>query len=226
MDDGEHKFYRSVEGLVFLTGCGLFAAELLILVLFQRYIPESRENVISVIVADLLTGRAGSISLGLKLGLSRVSVILISVAFNLTLLLVLYPLIAYSYKHYVEAKLIGKALDSTKRAAEKHLGRTEKWGALGIAVFVWIPLFSTGSLVGATIGTLMGMHTIVVLCVVVPAMIASAVSWTFAFDYVFDYARSVGRIAPLVLVCLIFGAVAVHHIHRLRTRGGSKSHRS
>ena len=198
-----------------MIGCGLLITEIILFILFGHYIPELKESFFPVILADILAGRGASISLGLELGLSKVLVILISVIFNLTWFFILYPLIIYFYEYLIEIKLIGKAFSSTKNKAEEHRSKIEKWGALGIAFFVWVPLYSTGSLVGAIIGTLIGMRTITVIRVVVLAMIISIISWTFAFDYLLKFAERSGKIVPLIFVGLVFGIAVFHRLRNV-----------
>lgn len=170
------SFFYSVEGIIFLIGCAFLIVDIILYTLLGASIPEFKEGFLPMIVTDLLSGRLAGISIGLELGLTRFLVVLISVTFKLAYLFVLYPLIIYFYEHLIELKLIGKVISSTKETAEKHLSKIERWGLPGIALFVWIPLFSTGSLVGAIIGRLSGMRTILVICVVVLAMASSAIS--------------------------------------------------
>ncbi len=209
------SFFRSLEGLIFLAGCALLITEIVLFIIFASYIPEIKKGLFPVIAADLLGGRGVSISVGLELGLSKFRVIFISVIFNLTYLFILYPLFIYFYEHLIKIRFIGKALNSTQRAAEKHQSRIERWGALGIAIFVWIPLFSTGSLVGSIIGTLIGMRTIIVICVVVLAMVTSAISWAFIFDYLFEFAAGAGRIIPSIFVGSILGIAIFYRLRKL-----------
>ena len=222
MKNDDTSFFRSIEGFIFLIGCALLITEIILFILFASYIPEIRKSLFPVIAADLLGGRGVSISLGLELGLSKFKVILISVIFNLTYVFILYPLIIYFYEHLIKIRFIGKAFDSTQRTAEKHQSKIEKWGAPGIAFFVWVPLFSTGSLVGAIIGTLIGMRTSIVICVVILAMVSSAISWAFAFDYLFKFSAGAGKIIPSIFVGLILAVVLVYRLRQIYHRAKQK----
>lgn len=215
MKIGNTSFFKSAEGIIFLTGCGLLVIELIVFIMFERYIPEVEEEILSMIVADLAAGRGISILLGLSLKLSEFYVILTSVLFDITLLFIFYPPIYYFYRSLVEPKILEKVLRSTKRSVEKHQHRIEKWGALGIAVFVWVPLFNTGPLVGTIIGKLIGMRTIVVFTVIVISIVISAVSWTFAFDFLFEINKRAGRLLPFILVAVILGAIVAHRLYWL-----------
>lgn len=215
MKNNNTSFFKSIEGFIFLIGCGLLIAEIILFIQFGDYIPELKEGLLPMIFADLLAGRAASISLGLEIGLSEFLVILISIIFNITLLFIFYPLIIYFYEHLIEIKIIGKVIGSAINKSKKYQSKIEKWGTLGLIFFVWIPFFSTGALVGAIIGTLIGMRTIVVICVVILGMISSAISWTFAFDYLFKFAEGAGKIIPTLFVGLILGTALFHRLYKL-----------
>ena len=209
------SFFKSIEGVIFLIGCCLLTIELILFALFGHYIPELKENFLSIIVANILAGRGASISIGLNLGLSNFMVILISVLFNITLFFIFYPLIIYFYGYLIEIKLIRKFFSSAINKVQKHQSKVEKWGALGIAFFVWIPLPSTGALIGAIIGELMGIRTITIIWVVILGIISSAISWAFAFDYLFKIAEGAGKIIPSIFVGLILGIVIFRRLQHL-----------
>ena len=129
------SFFKSIEGFIFLIGCAFLIANTILYTLLSSSIPEFKEDLLPMVVADLLGGRLASISVGLELGLTRFLVVLISVSFNLAYLFVLYPLIVYFYEHLIELKLIGKVISSTKKTAEKHQSKIERWGLPGIDTF-------------------------------------------------------------------------------------------
>ena len=209
----EVPFFRSIEGVIFLIGCLLFLAEILLFFLFAYGNPGIRDRLLSVIIGDIFGGIGAGISLGLEVGLPFNAVILIFVIFNITLLFLFYPIIIRFYEHLIELKFIGKALSSTKEKAERHLTKIEGWGALGIAIFVWIPIYSTGILVGAVLGRLMGMRTITVFIVVISSLIASAIAWAYAFDWVLNIFKGMGKILPAIFVVLILAFVLFHRFY-------------
>ena len=217
------SFFKSIEGLIFLIGCCLLTIELILFALFGHYIPELKENFLSIIVADILAGRGASISIGLNLGLSNFMVISISVLFNIALFFIFYPLIIYFYGYLIEMKFIGKIFGSVKHKAQKHQSKIEKWGALGIVFFVWIPLPSTGALIGAIIGGLMGMRTITIIWVVILGIISSTISWAFAFDYLFKITEGAGKIIPSIFVSLILGIVIFRRLQHLYSLAKQKT---
>jgi len=206
-------FFKSIEGAIFLVGCLLLAAEALLFFLFAYGNPGIRDRLLSVIIGDIFGGIGAGISLGLEVGLPLNAVVLVFVIFNITLLFLFYPIIIRFYEHLIELKFIGKALSSTKEKAERHLAKIEGWGALGVAIFVWIPIYSTGVLVGAILGRLIGMRTITVFIVVISSLIASAIAWAYAFDLVLDIFKGMGRILPTIFVVLIVVFVLFHRFY-------------
>ena len=216
------SFLKGVDGVIFLIGCILLLVELVIVFSFFSEIPGLRKQLISVIGADLIGGRGASISLGLDMGLSPFSVSLISIFFNLTLLFIAYPLVVCFYEKLIETRLLGKALRFSHRIAEKNQEKVRRWGPLAIGFFVWIPIYSTGALVGAIIGRLIGMRSVTVIPATVLAMAASAISWAYAFDYLFRVAEKTGKILPSLFVAVIFGIALVLRFSRASRKRSTK----
>ena len=102
--------------------------------------------------------------------------------------------------------------------AERNQAKVERYGILGLGLFVWVPFTMTGSLVGAIIGYLVGMRTRVILAVVFFSMVLSAFSWSFGFDYVFKFAEKIGAIAPGVVVIIVIGMISFFHWRKIRAK--------
>lgn len=196
---------------------------LLYLAFSQELYSQLRKNILSLIVVDLFTGRAGSISLGLQLGISQLQIIVTLVIFNTIYLFLLYPPILYSFESLLRRKFIGKLLNSVKQTTERYQLKFEKWGIIGLIFFVWLPLYSTGLLAGALMGTLLGMRVVVVIPTVVISMIISVISWVFIFDYMLDFASSAGKIFPSIIVALLFVGALLHRWRLLKRKQDDSS---
>jgi len=215
----ETKFLKRKGKYLFLIGLILLMVSLLLYLAFgQELHPALRKNILSLIAADLFAGRAGSISLGLQLGITPLQIIVTLVIFNTIYLLVLYPPILYSFQSLLRLKFIGKLLDSVKQTTERYQLKFEKWGVIGLTLFVWLPLYSTGLMVGALIGTLLGMRIVVVIPTVLISMIISVVSWVFIFDYMLDFAAGTGKILPSIIVMLLFAGALLHRLRLLKRK--------
>ncbi len=108
----------------------------------------------------ILSGRV-DLPLGLHvegMGMWWLSVLAICVASNAILGFILYPLIDKIMQVLSKIPLIGKLWNRfTSHAQKKVHPYVEKWGTLGIAIFVAIPLPGSGSYSGAVGAYLLGM---------------------------------------------------------------------
>lgn len=212
---GSETFLKTVEGKIFLAGWGLLISVCILVVLFRKVLPNLPQDAALMCAADNFAGRAATLSLGLRLGVPRWVVIPLSICFSLTSLFLFYPLIVYFYERVVEIKIIGPALDTAKKMAEKQQPKIERYGAFGIAVFVWIPFFMTGSIVGAVLGYIIGMRTKTVMVTVITSVVLSAISWGIAFDYMLEFAESVGKFLPIIMVGGILGIAVFFRLQKL-----------
>jgi uncharacterized membrane protein len=219
-----HSFFQTTEGIIFLIGCMLLGIELFVYFTLFHEVRALRQKLIAIIVADLVGGRGASLSVGLDLELAPFAVVLVSVLFNLTLLLMGYPLVLTFYERLVEMRFIGKAFRTTRKMAEENQEKIERWGVVGLAFFVWLPVHSTGAFIGAIIGRLLGMRTITAVVTAALAMAASAVSWAYTFDHLFELGARAGKILPSVFVVFFLGFAVFRHLRSLavaKRRGGS-----
>ena len=193
-----------------------------LLVMLGFFSPVLLGDILTVFTTGLVGGRMAAISLGLEFGFQPLAIVILLSVFNSTWLFVFYPLITVVFEYVVEVKLLGSMISKTKRIAEFQKKRIEKYGLIGLFVFVWLPFPWTGSLVGALVGKLSGLSTRKVLMIVMPAMYVSIFSWTIIFKDMFQFlgkfdARiSTGVVAAIVIYSL---SVRVYKVRKSRING-------
>ncbi|MCK5534981.1 small multi-drug export protein [bacterium] len=211
-------FLKTKEGLIFFVGCILFVGIIILFSFFQLIGIKLLEKILPMIALDILAGRGASICMGLGAGMSHTLVAFISILINTIWLFIFYPLFVYYHQKVIKIKIIGNFFKSIRKMAERNQAKVERYGILGLGIFVWVPFTMTGSLVGAIIGYLIGMRTRVILMVVFFSMVLSAFSWSFGFDYIFRFARKVGTIAPGAVVVIIIGMILFFHWRKIRAK--------
>jgi uncharacterized membrane protein len=207
---------------MFLVGCIISASGLACFLSLSQYIPALKEKLIPVIAADLLGGTGAGIAFGLELGVPRSMLILVSIIFNITCLLTCYPLIMSYSEKLARTKVIERVFNSTRNVAKKRQQRIEKWGIPGVAFFVWLPIHSTGPLVGAIIGRLIGMRMATVILTVMLATTAGAVCWAYTFDRLFEVAEKAGTLVPSIFVILIIVIAVLSYLGLLPRKRNRK----
>ncbi|MBI2129947.1 small multi-drug export protein [Candidatus Woesearchaeota archaeon] len=92
----------------------------------------------------------GGIPIGLYAGLNIFLVYFASVIANILVVPVVYFFLGYVHDHFMKSRLYKKTfdgfLDRTRRKAHKSI---DKWGYIGLMIFVAIPFPATGAYTGA-----------------------------------------------------------------------------
>ena len=192
---------KQIEGVIFRLGCTLFIVQAIILIILWVVDLALAAQVIAVMTASTIGGRMASVLTGLEFGMHSVFLIVLLSVFNISWLFFFFPLIVtFSHHMMMKLKLVGKMLDSTKKTAERQKERITKYSTWGLALFIWLPLPWTGSLVGAVVGFLMGLSIKRMTVIAVSSMFLSVVSWVFGFKYLFLFTGNTGKIIAVFVL--------------------------
>jgi uncharacterized membrane protein len=192
---------KQIEGVIFRLGCILFIVQALILIILSVVDPALAAQIIAVMTASTIGGRMASVLTGLEFGMHSVFLIVLLGVFNISWLFVFFPLIVtFSHHMMIKLKLVGKMLDSTQKTAERQKERITKYGTWGLALFIWLPLPWTGSLVGAIVGFLIGLSITRTTVVAVSSMLLSVLSWVFGFKYLLLFTGNTGKVISIFIL--------------------------
>jgi hypothetical protein len=96
-------------------------------------------------------------------------------------------------------------------------GTVRKFGIAGLFVFVFLPFWMTGPVVGAIIGFLIGLRAWVNMGVVLVATYVAIGVWALLLNELSAWAATVNRFAPYALfLAIVLIAVAMYLLHRRR----------
>lgn len=137
-------------------------------------------ELLSVVVTSVLpiSELRGSIPLGLALGLDPITVIIISIIFNSLIFFPIYFGADFFYKKFLHK---WKFVDKIILRAHKHRHVVDKYGIIGLAIFVGIPLPMTGAWTGSILAWILKLEwkrsfIAVLLGVIMAAVIISSIS--------------------------------------------------
>lgn len=144
--------------------------------------PAFSGKIISVITTHLLMGRAGGIATGVELSLPSYLLVLISTLVDTIVVLLFYPLFIMISKHQIENELLRRVVNDTQNSAQRHRHGIQKYGILGLLLFVWFPLHMTGPLAGSFLGYFLGFSHKKTLTTVILGTALAVVSWLLIFS--------------------------------------------
>ena len=180
------------------------------------------------LVLELLAiGRTVSTYEGIRLGFSHTYLFVQGGAQDIAMFLVIFPIFARVYEKVARGRGIDRLFSGLSQAAERHQERLQGFGAVGLFLFVFFPVSSTGTLVGTIVGYLIGLRMRIVVPVVIAAHLSSLALLLAFFDWLEPTLRSLNQSVAQYFAWLFLAAVvALGAVLRLRkTRRAARNQR-
>lgn len=210
------RLWNDTEGRILAVGVGL--AWLLIVALGIGWLVEPEWTLVFAAMTglNLLIGRAAGMSFGYANGLDHAVVICSNVLVETIQVLVIYPLFVLSWRNLVDVRRLRRFLVQMRRSAEASQLQVARYGMAGLFVFVFLPFWMTGPVVGSIIGFLIGLKPRQNLGTVLAATYVAIGIWALLFDQLNELLATYGRYAAFATVLVLAAAVlAVRGIGRL-----------
>ncbi|TNF61733.1 MAG: hypothetical protein EP306_05840 [Burkholderiales bacterium] len=210
--------FASPEGRWLALGALLAAAALLSLGAAAPWWPEQTLTLAAMSGLNLIIGRAAGMAYGYANGLDHLPVIACNVIVETVQVLVIYPLFVLSCRQWLLPGWLAAPLARLRASAESSHAAVRRFGVVGLFVFVFMPFWMTGPVVGSFIGYLLGLRTRTTLAVVLAGTYVAIAVYALFLDEVDAWASTYGRYAVfLALVALAAVAMLVQ-----RWRGRSR----
>ncbi|MBN2592064.1 MAG: small multi-drug export protein [Sedimentisphaerales bacterium] len=205
----------SPEGCFLLIGIALALIYTFWLGIKLLISPDESQVLIGITATELMFGRAAAMAFGYSMGLGHKTVIPICMIIETILVLVVYPLFVFSWRHLLVVKWLKNILERIKKSAETHKDKVQKYGVIGLFAFVWFPFWMTGPVVGSVIGFLLGLRIWLNLPVVLTGTYVAIVGWAFVLRQFHKQIASYSSYAAMVLMALlVFVIIIVHLLYR------------
>ena len=177
--------------------------------------PEESQVLIGMTAIDVVLGRAFCMWFGYSLGLGHRTVIPICIIVETILVLISYPLFVFSWRHLLVINWLKNTFERIQKSAEIHKGKVQRYGIIGLFVFVWFPFWMTGPVVGCVIGFLLGLRVWLNITVVLTGTYVAIFGWAFFLRQLHDRVASYSSYAAMVLMALLVIIIIVGHLlHR------------
>lgn len=147
-----------------------------------------------------LIGRAAGMSFGYASGLPHAVVIPANMLIESMQVLLVYPLFVLSVDNLLDLPRLKPFITRLHETAEASRGNVRKFGFVGLFIFVFMPFWMTGPVVGSIIGYLMGMRPWVNIAVVLSATFVAIGVWGLFLNELSSWAATYDRLAPFALV--------------------------
>jgi len=218
---GAARVFSGVEGWILLAGA---AAALLTVLGFGVGWIVARDSTLGFAAMtglNLLIGLAAGMSFGYAHGFGHLPVIASSALSDTLQVLVFYPLFVLSWNKLIDLGRFGPYLARLHASAARQQGWVRRFGTAGLFLFVFLPFWMTGPVVGAIIGFLLGLRARVNLGVVLIASYLAIGLWALLFDRLNALAAGYHRWGLFIaVVAVLLLALAARRIlpHRRHER--------
>jgi len=214
----------STEGRLLGIGLALSVLMLLAFGIGAQMFPDSVLTYAAMTGLNLVIGRAAGMSFGYASGFGHAQVVPINMLVETIQVLVVYPLFALSWRQLIRLPQLEASLARLRHAAELRGDTVRRFGIAGLFVFVFLPFWMTGPVVGAIIGFLIGLRPWVNMGVVLVATYVAIGVWALLLNELSAWAATVNRFAPYALfVAIVLIAGVMYLLHRRDRPAGDAS---
>jgi uncharacterized membrane protein len=211
------------EGRLLLAGIAIAFLYTLWLAVRLLMFPEESQVLVGMTATQLLFGRAAGMAFGYSLGLENSMVIPICMVIETIMVLILFPLFVFSWRHLLVLRWLKRFFQRTQRTAEKRKGVIQKYGIIGLFVFVWFPFWMTGPFIGSIIGFLLGFRLWLNMTVVLGGTYAAVLGWAFFLRHFHEKTSAYSSYAAMILMLLLVAVFFLGHLlHRTLQNGRRK----
>lgn len=212
---------NSAEGRILLAGLILAGLLLLGFGIGWTLFPDSVLQYAAMTGFNLVIGRAAGMSFGYASGLHHAQVVPLNMLVETLHVLVFYPLFVLGWRHLLDLPALKSFVARMHETARMRGGLVRKFGMTGLFVFVLVPFWMTGPVVGSIIGFLIGLRPWANLAIVLTATYAAIGLWALLLNELSAWAATFDRLAPwalLMAIVLIAAAGRLLHRHNSRSR--------
>lgn len=205
------------EGRVLLIGIVSVLAMLLAFGICWLVAPEATTVLAAMSGLNLLIGPVAGLSFGYANGLDHVTVIVDAILIESIQVLIVFPLFVLSWNHLLDLPRLRPMLAKLQVRAESQQVWVRRLGIAGLFLFVLVPFWMTGPIVGAIIGFLIGLGTALNLTLVLTANSLAIVGWALSLHQLGRITIGFNRYALFAaVVALALLAVAWQQLARRR----------
>lgn len=207
------------EGLILEIGLILTLLSMIALGVGYLYFPDKAYVFIGMSATNIIFGRAAGISFGYSFDIGNVLVILTNIVIETTLVLIFYPLFVFSWQSILVIEPLRKIMKRTSLAVEAYQGTIRKYGIIGLFLFVWLPFWMTGPMVGCAVGYLLGLSPWKNLTIVLSSNCLAIVCWSLLLREIHDriarYDPYASFILMIIIILIVIGIYALRYLrHR------------
>lgn len=182
-DRMKYTLFKTSEGRLLLGGFFLGFLLLAAIVFYAATDFHIGKTLFLAFIAHTVGGRAAGIGLCIIDGFGAFPTILYNFYLEVLIVLIVYALFVLSTTHYLRVEWIIRIMERIAHKAAEQKDRIERYGWLGIFLFVMAPLPVTGPVAGSIIGYMLRLSVVKNFSATMLGTLTAIVIWYFFFDF-------------------------------------------
>ena len=209
---GRFRPFNTTEGRILIFG-------LILLLLYAIYLaasyfisPSTFQVYVGMTATHILFGRAAGMLFGYSLDFGHLTVIPINLAIEVIMVMLIYPLFVLAWRNLLVFKALNNFMRRIEEAAETNETKIQRYGVPGLLLFVCIPFWMTGPVIGSVIGFFLGLRPWVNMLVVLFGTTIASLGWAIFLKELHARVANFSPFAPMILVLIIIAIVVVGYL--------------
>lgn len=175
--------FNTIEGRVLVVGLLMTALFFTFVIIGMVQGRPDAKIAFVVFITHCVGSRAGGIGLCLLNGFDPISTIALNFYQECLIVCYTYGGFALTTSGIFKAAWIKRSMDKLREKAEEKKEKIERWGWIGIFVFVMAPLPVTGPVVGTIIGYMLRMRLFSNFTAAGLGTLTANIAWCYGFDF-------------------------------------------
>jgi uncharacterized membrane protein len=177
----DHSLLKHKEGQILLFGLLLLGGYFILLLLCAIFYADYFQELLSITVTNVIFGRMAGLSIGVASQMDTTFLVFFNFFIESIMVLILYPLFVFSWNklEFVSYSPLSHYLERSRHNANKYQPLIQRYGVIGLILFVLTPFAMTGPVVGSFVGFLIGLRHLMTLAVVLSSTFIAIILWTY-----------------------------------------------
>lgn len=177
----DHSLLKHKEGQILLLGLMLLGGYFILVLLCALFYADYFQQLLSITITNVIFGRMAGLSIGVASQMDMTFLVLFNFFIESIMVLILYPLFVFSWKklEFVSYAPLSRYLERSKQNAHKYQPLIQRYGIIGLILFVLTPFAMTGPVVGSFVGFLIGFRHRVTLTIVLLSTFIAIIIWIY-----------------------------------------------
>lgn len=177
----DHSLLKHKEGQILLLGLLLLGGYFILLLLCAIFYSNYFQQLLSITVTNVIFGRMAGLSIGVASQMDTTFLVFFNFFIESIMVIILYPLFVFSWNKldFVSYPPLNRYLERSKKNAHKYQPLIQRYGVIGLILFVLTPFAMTGPVVGSFVGFLIGFRHRVTLAVVLSSTFIAIILWIY-----------------------------------------------